>query len=673
MRSLLLSIFPLFLIICATFFGCTSLTTDVVYPSSCYFEQSNPVVLIKDTPKNSTNVGLVIEGNDIDEVPEVVWDSSIIDYNVNTGIITAVGVGATSIQVSYKTSAYHVETRALSVQVCEPVYAQNIVLQDVYIMKNDQNATYALSPTINTESGEYNFFTEFSSSNHSVFTVDNEGVVIPMGIGEAVLTVRAVSDYDNQQNTYNYITDTAIIKVEPIITNATVQLYDSNINPLIAESGEYNLFYGTPQNADIATYYYAKISASGKSLQNITITAKTEGVDNVTLSNAQLIWTTDLSDYCNALVFYNSDYTEIFVPLRAINCGSGELSFLLNDDTACNKEYSLSTNVINIYSYSYISEQNFSVKTCSTIYEDLSNYATVDEDSLIAINTNTTTGKLTLYALGGNSDDKALGQSEGNYYYALIIFDNLDDYCHNNFTISNNSSVITLTKITDYLYHIQAETVGITEVNICANDGGECSTKLYFEVQEVKPESYNLYSEEDITFILGKDESINLAVYNIVPSYVTYTYELEIAPTDECPIKLAEDGSTISAIAVGNCLVEVTFNGAIYSYKVCVQSSGFYIGDLTTLNYNIEQDGGLNLYYEVLDANGKLATSQIVEVVILNGTTIVDTSDVIEISDIESNSIYIEWLKSGVVQLQLVLMQDDEQIDASEIITITCL
>ena len=672
MKRLLLSIFPLLMVMCAMFFGCTSLSaSDNIYPEACYFSTSTPVVLMKDTPNYKSNVNLIVEGEEVTMTPNVEWDTSVIDYDLVTGEITAVGVGSTYIKVSYYTNAYHTEERSLYVCVCEPDFAQNIELESIYKLKNNALYPYTITPIINVEEGNYNLTTDFFSRDTNIFTIDQNGTINPTGLGEATLTVRAVSGYNSETQVYTYLTETTTIKVEPYFTSLTVDLCvdlcDSEKQELSAENNVYNLFYGTPVDSENSTFYYAKIT-SNFSLENAQIIALTEGTQNSDMESP--LWSMDLQDYAEADIEYNADFTVAFIPIRSMNKGSGSLSFALTDSSALNTEIILNTNELEIASFTYITAENFSVKTYSSILENKEEYASV-ADSFIDIETDSETGYNLLYALGGNATAKDEGHKDGNYYFALIIFDNTDDYCYNNFTISNNSDNISLTKIIDNLYHIQANTVGIAYVTICANDGGQWRGEFSFQVLEVEAEQYAFYEEDEIYLVLGEEEQVNLAVRNIQPSYTTYTYEITSSFTDTQPIDFMADESTIYAIAKGNCWVTVSFAGESVAYLISVISSGSSI-IVAFLEYTIEQNKGINITYTVQDAYGNLADNQQVKVYFIVGEQEVDTCEYVCIEDFICGDIRLHWLKSGTVQIRLALIENGVEIDTTDAITITC-
>ena len=167
------------------------------------------------------------------------------------------------------------------------------------------------------------------------------------------------------------------------------------------------------------------------------------------------------------------------------------------------------------------------------------------------------------------------GHSETKYFYALILFDNSGSHCYNNLDISSEGDAVVLSPISDNLFYVQAYSVGTAEVNICAGDGGGWEQTIFFNVSEVKPVEYSFYQNTKIVLTLGEEYEVDLAVYNIEPSYATYCCGIELITTEVVPVQLS--GSIISAKEFGNCFAVVTFNGYEKVYSISVISNGYTI------------------------------------------------------------------------------------------------
>ncbi len=665
MKHLFLCIFPLLILVCAGFFGCSSVSGEREYPISCCFTSSEPIVLIKDTPNEKGNVRLVVNGENSEEYLVVEWDEEIIHYDTFTGDITALKAGSTEIKVSYKTSALNTETRTLPVCVYDAVFAQQIVLEDSYILKKDSSATYTIQPSILSE-GDYNLTVNFFSANENVFTVDTEGMLTPKGVGEATLQVSAVCLYDIETEDCNYITQEALIKVEPAVTEVSVELYTQNCEPVERGKEQINLFYGIAQNSDNPTHYYAKIKANS-SLKNSFIEESISGINYCPLFVSDLIAPLKLFADVGKNILHSSDYSEVFIPFRLNNSGTGELSFTVTD-RALNMSNELNTNTVKIQSFSYIDEQSFNVNTTPDLHTHLNDFKE-QSVSMLSLPSDGGANQYNLYALGGNLADKKEGHSETKYFYALILFDNSGSHCYNNLDISSEGDAVVLRPISDNLFYVQAYSVGTAEVNICAGDGGGWEQTIFFNVSEVKPVEYSFYQNTKIVLTLGEEYEVDLAVYNIEPSYATYCCEIELITTEVVPVQLS--GSIISAKEFGNCFAVVTFNGYEKVYSISVISNGYTIEELSSLEYDISSGQGVAIQVVVLDRFRNKASNIDIGVIIVHTQS--ESDSPIISWDIVMGNIYFEWLASGIVEIQLVLLEQGREIYQTDIITINCL
>ena len=621
-----------FMIIICLLCGCVDVKTDATN-FVCYFENKNEVNLVLNTPQSSVIRQLIMKGDMPDDFA-VEFDEKVIDYNYLTGKITAVGIGSTEILISFTLNGKK-ETTSLPVSVVSAVFAEDMdITKDKVVLLNN-GKSYNISKNISISNSGYNLPIEYLSLNNDIFSVDNNGNITPISVGEATLTIKAIENYSKEESAFSFITKTVQVEVVQEDLMFDLELFDNNFKSLTDNT----MFYGNEN------FYYAVITADDF----------VNDID-VSLSGAS-------SDFFEIVEEKFIDQNKIFIPITPINYGEKE--FVLNITLKVdNGILNFDTVPKNITCFAFADENLFSVKT--------TNYLTTDELALADfVTTNLTfeNGKYVLYKLGGSHEDKIEGHNNKNYFYALILFDKTNQYCYNKITLSCEDSCVKIIKLTDSIYYVEAVMCGTANINICANDGSNFCTTLTFDVKEVNADSFDFYSEQKISLILGENESVNLAVTNIEPSYATTSCVVDIKSDSSSPVELGKDKTTIYAVEAGNCFVSVTFDGITKIYSVSVSNSGNGIAPIPLEDtvFVLEPKSSLTVAFDIVDKNNNLIYNNF-----KLGIIILDDSPAV-LYDVVLNNVTFWWKESGVIKFILVLYENDVIIDKSPELTILCL
>lgn len=565
------SVIPL-LLLCFCFVGCGNQSQP-----ECYFEEEIPLVLtLKKTETASS--GLVV--SNIAEY-QISWDENIIDYNQETKLVTAKNVGNTKIFVMYKLGE---EEKSVSrdVVVKNPDFAENINLSESYKLKNDKNYTYTLQPNITSQNGD-NFAVFYQSENNGIFTVDKFGEITPTGVGQAKLFVKAVSGLEN--GVFTYIQTETNIIVEEEITSVKLEIFDDNMQAVPFNDGSYNLFYGS------GNIYHIKLSSNQK------------------ISGCEIGCVSTILSMINTPT-YNGD-CEVSFPIRPAASGVQNFYVSLIDD-ALNKKVEIKTNQVPVNCYKEITSSDVDISVVTT-YEENGTEKDVYVDS--------ENGNYTLFCLGGDDEAKIEGQNDKKFFYAFIIFDNLNEDCYNKFTIINNSNILEVKYVSDTIYYIETTGVGVGSIDVISNDTGNWSDAVRFEVKEVEAQSCSFYQEKDIYFDVEDETGINLAVTNIVPSYTTVKEcELQVISEEgkSCPIRVLTDKTTIYPVCVGNCFAKVTYGETTVVYSIYVVNMPNFV-KVESYNYQANVGETVSVKFEVLDKYGKFSYFQDVSLEFISG------------------------------------------------------
>ena len=512
------------MLFCIIFSACQS---GNVY---CYFSDDEDVCLMLNT-KNSTKE-LSIKSN---TKYEAIWDENIIDYDPQSGLITSKQEGSTKLTISYYKNSKK-QTKSVNIKVISPAYATSINLQESYIFLKDSGKNL-LHPSIKTINNKvYNLDIFYEVSNKSVAFVDGINI-IPQGVGECDLTVKVVSGYNSQNDSYSYIEKTTKLIVQEGTQSASILVCDNNKQILTLNSqNKYELFYGANSFG-----YYLRLS-SEKSLKNYNIVLNDKNFFEI-----------------DGQIEYESDNLA-FVPLTLKNFGETNITIILKDSE---NNFVLQSNSLDVVVYKYVSEQDISIKTTKEYFGD----DEIAEAKLTSLEFGG--GKYQLYKIDdSNLDKRTKAIQDKKYFYGLICFDNLDANCYNDI----DAEVVNLKVNKNFDGFIKFEAIqdgyASLRLKLTAFDGSEFTKLFEFNVTKVFVESFDVLANKKIN--LTKGESFDFCPQNISPIYGCY----------DCSISFSGDvlelsGTKVKAINLGESELTLTINNQTFCFEILVTQTNY--------------------------------------------------------------------------------------------------
>lgn len=630
MKKLVLSLFPLLVLCLVVLSGCAVAGSSAVqgFPSACFFDKDCPVVLIKDSPESTVIVKLEVVGENVTVPPELFWNREIVDYDVETGRLEAKSVGETSLTALYRATDGIRKYSLVEVVVQDASFATGIELEERYLFKlaEGQDCSALVEPVVETTGAPYNLDKFFVSSDPSVFRVDQDGRITPTGQGSAELIVSVISHYDAETGSYYYLSASTTIEVEVSPSECALEVVDKNLQPLVKENGNYNLFYGTDIDGD-EVYYYLKLSAD-TSLESLGV--------NLVGQEDEDRW----SVAEDIMPIFAEDCRVRYVPIRISGAGLSSLSVILSD-TGHNLTLNLSTNEIILQLWALVSDAEVTVSP-----------AVFEED------------RYTLYLPGGGAAEWAAAHSAGKYNYALIAVDILSLNCYNSFSARvANSGILTVNQLNENSFYVKVQALGKVQVSITADDGCGFSRVLEFEVKAIGVQNFSFYSEEKITLTMGEQETVNLAVSNITPNYATDSCRLEIIGGDLTSVSLSADG-TLTALTPGSCLVKVSLGECFKVYAVVVRQPGPEVAPVEQTEYWVEVFGSVEI--PLKDFQGREISGCEVRWKILT----IEGQLSNFIFERLLNTITVYCIAPGIIQFQLELLEYGKLVYTSDTITL---
>ena len=661
MKKIFLLILPCFF--CLAFFcGCGKTTeSDIANENLCYFNASDNIELSINGQNNSTTAKLEVLG---DITPNFWWNNEIIDYDINTGLITAISTGSTNLIASYYNESGNLQQTTLNINVTETIYAQDIELESEYVYKLlDEHNTAPIKPqaVVNGQvNNDYNLGFTFKSDDEDIFTVNADGDIFPISTGSANLIVMAVFGFDETANKYTYIEKTTTIIVENVIENFEVSIVDANLEPVVPYNSDtqvdyYNLYYGTKVGSDKPNYYYIKIS-SDKPIYNCLIQTTSE-YNNLINQNQNLI-VTDVKDLQITSEIFDNGKT-VCLPFVVRDAGVEAVEYRLIDSVMnFFQSYSSKIMLINVYQFMQDIEENVAV------YNG-------EENSSNMVNLNKINGVYTLYLLGGNEEQQVLARQNGFYNKAILTFKNLSNISRNLVSIYIDEQLVDNSfDISRQALVVEPRYKGITKMLFVANDGSGWQCEVNFQFLYCEPTSYTFVdNSEPIELIYGLEgyDEINLDVTNIQPAYAYHTVSV-YSSSQNIPVEI--NGTKLKAIQDGECYVVVTLNGEISkSYKIIVNLPPARIDITTTSNAVMEIGDVFIVEYKVYDENGKELNLTDIDIILkdANDNIISNTNDFIIKKG--ATNIAITALNLGKVKFELISKYN--QVTSTEI-TVAC-
>ena len=202
----------------------------------------------------------------------------------NSGTVTGLSYGKTNIIVTYidpTTNEKYSASKALTVKEGDP----SVTLTDVSFREGDLfmplNDTYTIS-LILTPSNGYIEGEKYTSSDQSVVTVDNAGVVKSVGEGSAVISLD-VNDGQFRKELNVYV-DKECTATEIVVTPEKIS-FDGELRKLKVGSVENLSFTVEPKNTDIDKLIWKSSDESVLTVSNGQVKGISEGNATVTVSS----------------------------------------------------------------------------------------------------------------------------------------------------------------------------------------------------------------------------------------------------------------------------------------------------------------------------------------------------------------------------------------------------
>ena len=592
----------------AFMFGCGQDNNTTKNEEILCFNTTKQVELCVNGENNTAVAKLQVNG---DILPKLDWDSSVIDYNLQTGVITALNKGETDLTASYKNDNGECFSSSVKVSVVETVYAEEIVLEELYVYKLlDKHIEAKILPKVKSDgniTNEYQLGFTFKSLDENIFTVNEYGDIYPLSLGSAELLVKAVSGYNEYTKEYSYIEARCEILVEEVIKSFKATIVDSEMEELIPIAmadtyNSFNLYHGKKYGQDELNYYYIKLS-SDKKIQDCIIQRNVE-YNNMVNVGQELI-TTNMQDVLVGNESYNNGKT-ICLPFMVRDAGVEVVEYKLID-SVMNYFEAFTAKILLINVYEYIQDATPNMVTYN---------GDVKLENLVKLNADEN-GEYTLYLLGGEDEDKLKAREDGFYNQGYLSFNNVSDLSLNyvnvykdNILFAKNFDISSQALVVEPTYN------GKLEIKFVSQDGSGWESVLKFNFEYLNPVTYQFVdNSETINLVYGLSgfDEIDLDVTNITPNYA-YKNVAVYSSASNSPITIS--GTKIKAVKFGECYVAVTLNGTISkSYKVLVCSAPSSIEITTACNANMEIGDVFVLEYMVFDEAGEILNLNEIDII----------------------------------------------------------
>ena len=218
-----------------------------------------------------------------DTKAEIVWsveDETI--AKVDNGNVIGLDYGTTKVMATYIDSKNekHTDFRKVIVAAGDP----SITLTDVSFKDGDLfmplNSTYTISLSLVPPRG-YVESEKFTSSNTSVVTVDNKGVVTSVGEGSAVITFDVNNEFKKELNVY---VDRDFNKTEIVVTPSKI-MFDGELRKIKIGTTEKLSYTVEPENAAVDKFTWESSNENVLTVdQNGRIKGISEGTASVTVT-----------------------------------------------------------------------------------------------------------------------------------------------------------------------------------------------------------------------------------------------------------------------------------------------------------------------------------------------------------------------------------------------------
>ena len=294
------------------------------------------------------------------------YDSNIISYDADTGIIKALKSGTTRIKA---TAGDKVDI--IDVIVDKAVYCTSLTFNATDKILLGETAELLVNINLG-----YNMGLEYESLNENILTIDENGIITPKSLGYATIKVIAKTAVDNYVDSgYQTIWATKTVQVVEARTELNIEILDSSLEPVASELDEngilnYNLFSST----DKSPVYILKITSNRDFDDSCYVTESTTANDctNTSGSSKRLFEWTSFND---VIVGSNNTY------FRAFYCVDSGVDYFMESVIEIGMNYNsiLNSNPIKINVYKQVEEINTTVYTDTTCQTEVTETTSAGE------------------------------------------------------------------------------------------------------------------------------------------------------------------------------------------------------------------------------------------------------------------------------------------------------
>lgn len=413
---------------------------------------------------------------------KVAYNSNIISYDLNSGLITAKSAGSTTITATLQDKVTSVE-----VVVTEAVYCSSLNVSTSYFLKlTNSKPTEAIIPYTNAG---YNMGFVFESLTPGVVSVDENGILTPESAGEAVVRVFARSACISGE--YTYTVATTNVRVENVATEFNVEILDSGLNPVTATTETGGFVYYEINSREIANEYYVMRLTCDVPLKDKLQSFTASSVDSTDGQSAF-----DFSSELQNHTVITQDGKTLYRPFYATKAGFYYIQFNL-DDSGLNYFNLISSNMLRV--------------NIVGLCDEISLTSSIDDSSHVAY-----------------VDTKSIA----NFYVDV----DMGEYNAQDFEYLVDSTVSS-TRQGNRLY-LSTSAIGAHTLTVRALDGSGVTATLNFEVKLSPAETGINLSSTEVSINVGEYAVI---YFNSLPSFT----EPCVVCVDEFGTEIEYDNSAI--------------------------------------------------------------------------------------------------------------------------------
>ncbi|MCL2540003.1 MAG: hypothetical protein FWE53_01025 [Firmicutes bacterium] len=534
-----------------------------VYAAGLEFNQDAINLYSNAAPYKTANA-LTVLGSGVTVEPELSYNSSVISYDINTGQVTAVSSGSTTVTAKIKTAFNTYATASFVVNVSNFEFSAGICMQDSFVLKT--GVPDSESPILGGIQIDY----EILDTN--VVKIES-GRLIAVAPGTTGIIATAVIGYDFEPDEFVYETKTASITVENKAAEAIIHVCDGEFNVL----GSTDVLRSGKRADNSEALYYFRLS------NDAGFTDK--------LCELELISGGEYADINPDGAFVSGEY--IFVPFGVVGSGNFEIFYTLLDDSD-NYYHEIISNTLEFEVRSFISGLDI-------------------KPMIGGVEISKTGSGYKLYIMSTDPAVTAQAAASGiSGTCSLVWLNERDD-------VEILIEVLTPAVLSIEGRNVAALSAGNGSIKASALDGSGVVLIINIEVEV--PVVYNAVFKqynESYNIVLNVGESFNLdelGVAAVYPYYAAYTAGWSIGESYPANVLGIDDQNNVVALLGGVAEIVIDLGSGVRQvYTVTVVVPAFSIDiDSEWFELGVGQADTLN--YFIFDPDGVYATNQDVEVI----------------------------------------------------------